>query len=126
MKTNEEWKAWGKDDPLYGVDSWAGRQRGEDNEWANDEFYELGWLYWRDFSARWNCYGYNRDYCFVGTNCVFLGGSTLPSFSILGAKSLLNKTYTQAFYLYSGVTAQPVKKLSKDLLYLSRPEGFVA
>ena len=63
MKTNEEWKAWGKEDPLYGVASWAGRQRGEDNEWANDEFYELGRSDWRDFSARWNCYGYNRDSC---------------------------------------------------------------
>jgi len=33
------------------------------------------------------------DYCFVGTDCVLLGGSTLPDYSILGAKSLLNKQY---------------------------------
>ena len=28
------------------------------------------------------------DYCFVGTNCVLLGGSVLPSYSVLAAKSL--------------------------------------
>ena len=28
------------------------------------------------------------DYCFVGTNSVLLGGATLPSFCVLGAKSL--------------------------------------
>ena len=27
-------------------------------------------------------------YCFVGTNCVLLGGSSLPDYSVLGAKSL--------------------------------------
>ncbi|NVM20703.1 MAG: class I SAM-dependent methyltransferase [Desulfobacterales bacterium] len=63
MKTNEEWKAWGKDDPLYGVASWAGRRCGKDNEWADVEFYDLGRSDWRDFSARWDCYGYNRDSC---------------------------------------------------------------
>ncbi len=35
------------------------------------------------------------DYCFIGTDCVLLGGSALPSYSALGAKSLLNKAYTQ-------------------------------
>src|SRR4029079_13492242 len=32
-------------------------------------------------------------YCFVGTNCVILGGSELPDYSVLGAKSLLNHAY---------------------------------
>jgi ubiquinone/menaquinone biosynthesis C-methylase UbiE len=63
MKTNEEWKAWGKEDPLYGVANWAGRRRSEDNEWTDVEFYDLRQSDWCDFSARWDYYGYNRDSC---------------------------------------------------------------
>ena len=63
MKTNEEWKAWGKEDPLYGTASWVGRRRGEDNEWTDVAFYDLGRSDWQDFSTRWDCYGYNRESC---------------------------------------------------------------
>ena len=65
------------------------------------------------------------DYCFVGTNCVLLGGSTLPDFSVLGAKSLLNKSFTDTYQLYGGVPAQPIKSLSRDCKYFQRTEGFV-
>ena len=65
------------------------------------------------------------DYCFVGTNCVVLGGSVLPDFSVLGAKSLLNKSFTESYQLYGGVPARPVEKLSPDCGYFRRTEGFV-
>jgi acetyltransferase-like isoleucine patch superfamily enzyme len=65
------------------------------------------------------------DYCFVGTNVVILGGSTLPSYSVLGAKSLLNKEHSDTYTLYAGVPAKPVKKLESDLGYFNREEGFV-
>ena len=65
------------------------------------------------------------NYCFVGTNSVLLGDSSLPDYSILGAKSLLNKKYTDTYYLYAGVPALPIKELSKELLYFSRLTGFV-
>jgi acetyltransferase-like isoleucine patch superfamily enzyme len=64
-------------------------------------------------------------YCFVGTDCVLLGGSLLPDNSVLGAKSLLNKQYFEEFWLYAGVPAKPVKQLAADLAYFSRPSGFV-
>lgn len=64
-------------------------------------------------------------YCFVGTDCVVLGGSSLPDNSVLGAKSLLNKPYYEEYWLYAGVPAKPVKQLSSDLAYFSRPVGFV-
>ena len=35
------------------------------------------------------------EYGFVGTNCVLLGGSVLPERCVLGAKSLLNKAWTE-------------------------------
>ncbi len=65
------------------------------------------------------------DYCFVGTNCVLLGGSALPDFSVLGAKSLLNKSFTESYQLYGGVPARPIEKLSPDCAYFRRTEGFV-
>jgi acyl-[acyl carrier protein]--UDP-N-acetylglucosamine O-acyltransferase len=65
------------------------------------------------------------DYCFVGTNSVLLGGSALPDFCVLGAKSLLNKTFTETYQLYGGVPAGPIQKLSPDFKYFRRTEGFV-
>jgi acetyltransferase-like isoleucine patch superfamily enzyme len=65
------------------------------------------------------------DYCFIGTDCVLLGGSTLPSYSALGAKSLLNKSHEQTHCLYAGVPAKPIKSLEPDLKYFQREVGFV-
>lgn len=65
------------------------------------------------------------DYCFVGTDCVLLGGSVLPSYSALGAKSLLNKPHTQTHSLYAGVPAKPVKSLEPEMKYFQREVGFV-
>lgn len=65
------------------------------------------------------------DYCFVGTNSVLLGGSALPSYCVLGAKSLLNKRFSETHQLYAGVPARPVQQLSPELPYFRRAEGFV-
>jgi acetyltransferase-like isoleucine patch superfamily enzyme len=65
------------------------------------------------------------DYCFIGTNSVLLPGSALPDFSVLGAKSLLNRTFTESYQLYGGVPARPVKQLPREYEYFRRSEGFV-
>jgi acetyltransferase-like isoleucine patch superfamily enzyme len=65
------------------------------------------------------------DYTFVGTNVVILGGSILPSYSVLGAKSLLNNAYTEEWSLYGGVPAKKIKAISKDAKYFTRIDGFV-
>jgi hypothetical protein len=65
------------------------------------------------------------DYCFVGTNCIILGGSTLPSHSVLGAKSLLNKAFDEDHALYGGVPAVHLKKLSRECGYFQRAVGMV-
>jgi carbonic anhydrase/acetyltransferase-like protein (isoleucine patch superfamily) len=65
------------------------------------------------------------DYCFIGTNCVLLGGSAIPGFCVLGAKSLLNKSFAEPYQLYGGVPARPIQKLSADSKYFQRTEGFV-
>jgi ubiquinone/menaquinone biosynthesis C-methylase UbiE len=52
MKSNIEWNLWGKQDPLYGVASWSGRERDGANPWTDDEFYALG-ADWLDFKVAW-------------------------------------------------------------------------
>ena len=65
------------------------------------------------------------DYSFVGTNVVVLGGSSLPARSVLGAKSLLNKQFSEEWMLYGGVPAKALQKLPPDAKYFSRTNGFV-
>jgi acetyltransferase-like isoleucine patch superfamily enzyme len=64
------------------------------------------------------------DYCFIGTDCTVLKGAGLPSYSILGAKSLLNKAFAQSG-LYGGVPAKHIADLDSDLAYMSRDSGHV-
>jgi acetyltransferase-like isoleucine patch superfamily enzyme len=65
------------------------------------------------------------DYCFVGTNVVALGGSKLPDYSVLGAKSLLNKGFADAYFLYGGVPAKKIAPIAGDAQYFLRETGFV-
>lgn len=65
------------------------------------------------------------DYTFVGTNVVVLPGSALPAHSVLGAKSLLNKSFTDEWKLYGGVPAKAVSDIPSTAKYFSRKEGFV-
>ena len=65
------------------------------------------------------------DYAFIGTNTVILGGARLPGFCVLGAKSLLNKSYDEEWKVYGGVPAKPVSDIPQDAEYFKRKEGFV-
>jgi acetyltransferase-like isoleucine patch superfamily enzyme len=64
-------------------------------------------------------------YCFVGSNCVILGGSALPDHSVLGALSLLNKAHTESWGLYAGQPAIWRKAINRDAAYFIRKSGFV-
>jgi len=65
------------------------------------------------------------DYTFVGTGSIILPGSSLPSFSVLGAGSMLNKNYTEEYKLYGGVPARPLKSINGDSSYFTRKVGYV-
>jgi acetyltransferase-like isoleucine patch superfamily enzyme len=65
------------------------------------------------------------DYCFVGTGCILLSGSALPSYSVLGAGSLLTKEFSETHFLYAGSPAKPVKALPRDTGYFLRETGAV-
>jgi ubiquinone/menaquinone biosynthesis C-methylase UbiE len=63
LKSNAEWKQWGKDDPLFGVAAWAGKEKGGDSPWTDEEFYSLGESDWRDFVSHWQHYGLSKQSC---------------------------------------------------------------
>jgi acetyltransferase-like isoleucine patch superfamily enzyme len=64
-------------------------------------------------------------YCLVATGTVVLPGSRLPDHSVTSALTLLNKPFAEPYYLYGGIPATPVKKLSADCRYFRRAHGFV-
>ena len=62
-------------------------------------------------------------YCFVGSACLFLPGSKLPDYSILGAHSVLNKPFLDAYCVYAGVPAVKKKVLNpEEVAYFHRKE----
>jgi|GEM_PF-671202 len=63
MKSNQEWKLWGKADPLFAVASWQDRDKSGQNPWTDEEFYALGQSDWSDFFAHWKQYGCDTKHC---------------------------------------------------------------
>jgi SAM-dependent methyltransferase len=55
--SNQEWRHWGEQDPFWGVATWSGRERGGENAWTAEEFYELGRSDWQDFSKHLEAFG---------------------------------------------------------------------
>ena len=65
------------------------------------------------------------NYCFIGTNVVMLGGSQLPDYCVLGAKSMLSQKIEASYSLVGGVPAKVVKSLPESSLYFTRTKGYV-
>lgn len=63
VQSNSEWQEWGKIDPLWGVASWAGKDRNGSNPWTAEEFYALGKSDWEDFLVHWQKYGIENQSC---------------------------------------------------------------
>ena len=63
VRSNEEWKYWGKSDPLYGVLSSRGRDKDGSNPWSKGDFLEHGKSDFRDILAHWRQYGIGSNRC---------------------------------------------------------------
>ena len=63
LSSNIEWEKWGEKDPLYGVSTWHGKAKNENNSWTDDEFYNTGYIDWSDFVKHWENYGLSRISC---------------------------------------------------------------
>jgi len=63
LKSNTEWKQWGRDDPLWAVAAWTNKQRDGTSPWTAEEFYALGEADWQEFLGHWRQYGINTQSC---------------------------------------------------------------
>lgn len=62
MKSDKEWVAWGRRDPLYAVSTWQGRDKNGEKPWTKKDFYALGESDWADFFPRWRAYGLKTNH----------------------------------------------------------------
>lgn len=63
LVTNAEWKRWGKEDPLWAVSTWPGKERNGPDPWSSEELDALGKSDWSDFRTRWERYGVIKASC---------------------------------------------------------------
>ena len=63
LKSNTEWKQWGREDPLWAVSTWKNKHKDSDSPWTEEEFYALGESDFLDFWRHWRNYGVNLDSC---------------------------------------------------------------
>ena len=63
LKSNIEWKQWGRDDPLFGVATWNNKDKHGASAWTDEEFYSLGRSDWEDFWRQWQHYGVSSESC---------------------------------------------------------------
>jgi SAM-dependent methyltransferase len=63
LRSNAEWRRWGKDDPLWGVASWSDKQKDGASPWTEEEFYGVGDSDWQDFLRQWQQYGVSTSSC---------------------------------------------------------------
>jgi SAM-dependent methyltransferase len=63
MRSDQEWRFWGRHDPLWSVASWAGRQVGGPTPWTPEEFLALGESDFRDIHKHWRHFGIDSGTC---------------------------------------------------------------
>jgi SAM-dependent methyltransferase len=63
MRSDIEWKEWGRVDPLFGVASLDGRSKRGPKPWTDEEFYEHGKACWAQYLPYWERYGLTRGLC---------------------------------------------------------------
>ncbi len=61
--SNLEWRKWGEVDPLFGVATRKGKERGGSSPWTDEEFYAIGKVHWDQFLEHWMKYGVDNECC---------------------------------------------------------------
>jgi cyclopropane fatty-acyl-phospholipid synthase-like methyltransferase len=68
MRSSDEWRFWGRDDPMWAVATWAGRERGGSNPWTIEDFRASGRSDCADIMRHWDHYGRSP-----GGKCIEIG-----------------------------------------------------
>lgn len=106
-KSNLEWKEWGKNDPLYGVAAWPGKQKGGSAPWTDAEFYELGKSDWAVFHKEWQSYGMDSESC-VEIGCG-AGRMTMQLAKAFGKVTAVDVSEDMVAYARQHITAPNVE-----------------
>jgi len=61
--SNKEWDFWGRTDPLFGVASLPGKEVHGRSPWTDEEFLEMGRLYFADVWKQWCQFGTGSLHC---------------------------------------------------------------
>ena len=123
LRSNTEWKQWGREDPLFGVASWAGKQKGSVSAWTDEEFYALGESDWRDFFRTWQQYGVSRESCLeVGCGAGRITRQLANSFDRVEA---VDVSEDMIKYARGRVGAKNVQFLVVDGIHLPQPDRSV-
>ena len=124
VKSNREWIQWGKSDPLFGVASWPGRERGGVQEWTDEEFYQLGKSDWSDFMSRWVVYGVDTSSCLeIGSGA---GRLTKHMATTFGHVYAIDVSVEMLDYAKRNIVAENVTFMVTDGLDLHVDDGSVA
>jgi ubiquinone/menaquinone biosynthesis C-methylase UbiE len=120
LKSNVEWKQWGKDDPLFGVASWAHKQKDGAAAWTEEEFYACGESDWNDFRAHWQQYGLNTRSCLeIGCGAGRITGQISRAFERVCAVDVSKDMMSRA----QGVVGENVEFSLIDGLHLPQEDG---
>lgn len=63
------------------------------------------------------------EYCFIGTASVLLKGARIPDYCVVGAMSLVNKSFDEEQSLYAGVPACRIKSVDLSMNWFHRDIG---
>ena len=73
---------------------------------------------------------YIADYCWIGMNCVICPGVHLGPRTVVGAGSIVTKSFPEGYCVIGGSPARLIKKLDKDLFVPTKFEteyyGFIS
>lgn len=63
VRSNQEWRYWGKVDPLWAVSTQPGREAGSSTAWTSAAFLAEGAEYFAPVLRQWRAYGMGHDHC---------------------------------------------------------------
>lgn len=63
VPSNIEWEKWGEIDPLFGVVSHKGKEKGKADQWTDEEFFQFGKSVWDMLQGYWDRYGVDYSSC---------------------------------------------------------------
>jgi len=123
-KSNIEWRAWGREDPLFGVATCPGKNRNGPAPWTDDGFYRLGESDWKDFYLRWQRYGLETDSC-VEIGCG-AGRITRQLAKVFGKVHALDVSADMLAYARHNVPAGNVRFYPTSGADIPLPDGTVS